>query len=79
MATIHFKLARAIPEDYWSPRKVTRAHKDENLSGLTLLIQEYQIVCGDIGSDTRTRRENLENLRKEMEQDGHTIILGNQP
>jgi hypothetical protein len=79
MATIYFKKVNVIDGDYWSLKGFRRASKEEDLNGLSILFQEYQIVCGDIAVDNRTQSEALKKLRDEMERDGHTVILENQP
>ena len=40
-----------------------------------LALQEYMIICGDIGVDAKSRDEKLEELRKEMAAKGHTIEI----
>ena len=47
----------------------------EEVRNVELAIQEYLIICGDIGVDTKSRDEKLEKLRKEMAAKGHTIEI----
>lgn len=49
--------------------------KEEEKSGAGLVIAEYNVICGDIGTDTSTRDARLADLRKELQEDGHEIVI----
>ena len=73
MAEIHFKRLKIIGGSYLSFEKVTNLTnlKAKEASRLNLLLMEYVVMSGDIGTNNKKR---LAAARREMKRQGHTLV-----
>ena len=72
MADVYFRKVKTLAGTYWQLYRVDNV-KPKERSGLSLTVQEYQAVCGDIGSPDKVVAAMLQNLRDEMQRDGHAL------
>ena len=75
MAKFHFKKHEGVISAPLSFIGYSGALSDSEKDGAGLVIAEYKIICGDIGTHTETRDESLAKLRQELEEMGHEIVI----
>lgn len=73
MAKFHFKKYEGVIDAPLSFVGYSGELTDLEKYGPGFVIAEYNIVCGDIGANSRD--EKLANLRKDLEGMGHEIII----
>jgi len=71
MATIQFEEKTILGGEYWS--LVGLDFAEDELAQLSLWVQEYKIISGDIGTPLPIINEKLAELRQEAEGQGHHL------
>jgi len=72
MADVYFKLTKIIDGEYWKVVDVKNVKPEEH-GYLALMVQEYKVFSGDIGTSGKRVNEKLANVRAEMKQAGHVL------
>lgn len=73
MADIYFKRTKTLAGEYWNLLGVKNVAPQER-SGLTLVLQEYQVMAGDIGEPEQAAL-GMAKLRDELKADGHILHM----
>ena len=73
MADIYFQKTKVVSGEYWKLVGVKNVLPAER-SGLSLALQEYQVMSGDIGEPEMAAR-NMETLRNDLQAEGHRIHM----
>ena len=73
MADIYFQRTKVVSGEYWKLVGVKNVLPAER-SGLSLALQEYQVMSGDIGEPEMAAR-NMETLRNDLQAEGHRIHM----
>lgn len=74
--TIYFKRTKIVSGFYpsFSRIKLGRA-KDDDISPVSLILQEYNVVAGDISVDHKTWLKKLAKYRRELREAGHRTVI----